>query len=93
MPFYEYKCIKCDFKFEELQAINDTNFPKCPKCLGEVKKLVSTITTNVIRNAKESLETIREEAKRDARDILNGDVEKASDYLGEQGVLDLFKNG
>ena len=33
MPIYEYKCRKCDEKFEVLQKVNEDNKDLCcPKC-------------------------------------------------------------
>jgi putative FmdB family regulatory protein len=41
MPTYDYKCEKCGFKFEELQSITAEPLKECPKCKGEVKRLIS----------------------------------------------------
>lgn len=41
MPTYEYKCIDCDFHFEEFQSMNDESIEKCPKCGGKVQRLIS----------------------------------------------------
>ena len=36
MPIYEYECIKCGEKFEQLRHIGDSdNEIKCPKCKAE----------------------------------------------------------
>lgn len=41
MPIYEYKCRKCEFKFEKLMFPNDPE-PECPECHCEdVEKLMS----------------------------------------------------
>lgn len=41
MPIYEFKCAKCEAKFEELLG-SSSNSAKCPKCgSGDVKKLFS----------------------------------------------------
>lgn len=40
MPTYDYKCLKCNEKFEVFQKINDDPIDKCPKCGGEVKRLI-----------------------------------------------------
>ncbi len=42
MPVFEYKCLKCGHKFEEL--VLGKKKIKCPKCHGEVKKLFSTFS-------------------------------------------------
>jgi putative FmdB family regulatory protein len=41
MPTYEYKCLNCDFHFEEFQSMNDDPIEKCPKCGGKVQRLIS----------------------------------------------------
>ena len=36
MPIYEYECIKCGEKFEQLRRINESdNEIRCPKCGAE----------------------------------------------------------
>ena len=38
MPIYEYECIKCGEKFEQLRHIDDSDSDseiKCPKCTAE----------------------------------------------------------
>jgi putative FmdB family regulatory protein len=41
MPIYEYRCRVCDNRFELLRSFSDTSPVTCPKCGGEVKKLIS----------------------------------------------------
>ncbi|MBU6152914.1 MAG: zinc ribbon domain-containing protein [Bdellovibrionales bacterium] len=41
MPLYEYLCEACDNAFEVTQGFNDAPLKNCPKCGGEVKKLMS----------------------------------------------------
>jgi len=90
MPFYEYKCKVCDFMFEELQSINDEPLVECPECSGKVKRLVSGVRTQVAKDSKELGEQLKAEARKDAQDIRNGNMEKAADYLGEKGALDYY---
>ncbi len=40
MPTYEYKCLKCNYVFEEFQKMTDAPLTKCPKCKGKVKRLI-----------------------------------------------------
>jgi putative FmdB family regulatory protein len=42
MPLYEYECLKCGERSEILQKLSDPPFTHCPKCGGEVKKLLSS---------------------------------------------------
>ena len=41
MPLYEYECLACGERSEILQRFSDPPLAACPKCGGEVKKLVS----------------------------------------------------
>jgi len=42
MPLYEYQCQSCSERTEILQKISDPPFSHCPKCGGEMKKLISS---------------------------------------------------
>lgn len=41
MPIYEYECQRCRHRFELIQKVSDTPVDSCPKCQGEVQKLLS----------------------------------------------------
>lgn len=41
MPLYEYKCSSCDAKVEVIQRVSDPPYSHCPKCGGEMKKVIS----------------------------------------------------
>ncbi len=41
MPTYEYKCEVCGYLFEKLQSMKSDPIKKCPKCNGNVKRLIS----------------------------------------------------
>jgi putative FmdB family regulatory protein len=41
MPTYEYRCLKCNKKFEMLQNMSDPPAKKCPKCGGRPERLIS----------------------------------------------------
>jgi putative FmdB family regulatory protein len=41
MPTYEYECSKCRYIFEEFQNINDKPLKRCPKCKGNLRRLIS----------------------------------------------------
>ena len=41
MPIYEYHCTACDENFEVSQKITDSPLGACPKCDGQVEKLIS----------------------------------------------------
>lgn len=42
MPLYEYQCQSCKERTEILQKISDPPYSHCPKCGGEMKKLISS---------------------------------------------------
>ena len=42
MPTYEYKCKKCGNVFEVFHSMNSEPVKLCPKCGGEVKKLIGS---------------------------------------------------
>ena len=42
MPLYEYQCTRCGERTEILQRLSDPPNTHCPKCGGEVKKLISS---------------------------------------------------
>ena len=41
MPLYEYQCQNCSERVEILQRISDPPYAHCPKCGGEMRKLLS----------------------------------------------------
>ncbi len=42
MPVYEYQCNACSDRFEMRQKFSDDPVRECPKCGGEVTKLISS---------------------------------------------------
>lgn len=42
MPIYEYLCSQCDERHEIIQRISDDPLTHCPKCGGEMRKLISS---------------------------------------------------
>jgi putative FmdB family regulatory protein len=40
MPTYEYKCNQCGYVFEKFQTMSSEPIKICPKCKGEVKRLI-----------------------------------------------------
>lgn len=40
MPTYNYKCKKCEHDFETIQRISDEPLKDCPKCEGELQKVI-----------------------------------------------------
>ena len=44
MPVYEYQCNACGDQFELRRKFSDDPVNECPKCGGEVTKLISSST-------------------------------------------------
>jgi len=42
MPTYEYECLKCKYRFEEFQSMTDEPLKVCPRCGGELRRLIGT---------------------------------------------------
>lgn len=42
MPTYDYKCLTCNYTFEEFQKMSDEPIDTCPSCSGNVKRLIGT---------------------------------------------------
>ena len=40
MPTYDYKCMDCNYTFEEFQKMSDDPLDSCPSCSGTVKRLI-----------------------------------------------------
>ncbi|HDR05397.1 MAG TPA: hypothetical protein ENN84_09170 [Candidatus Marinimicrobia bacterium] len=43
MPNYDYKCKKCTHRFEQFQGINDSPVKLCPRCGGEVRRVIRSV--------------------------------------------------
>lgn len=41
MPTYEYECEKCGVRFERQQSMTDAPVTECPKCRGNVRRLIT----------------------------------------------------
>ncbi len=42
MPNYDYKCLDCNNTFEIFQKMTDEPLVICPKCGGNLKRLIGT---------------------------------------------------
>ena len=40
MPTYDYKCTKCQHRFEMLQTMNEPPRKRCPECGCKVERLI-----------------------------------------------------
>ena len=41
MPTYPYKCTACAHEFDAVQSILEDPLKVCPKCQGELKRLIA----------------------------------------------------
>ena len=41
MPLYEYQCKQCGHRFEKIQGFSAPDETECPKCHGELERLIS----------------------------------------------------
>ncbi|MDZ4723075.1 MAG: zinc ribbon domain-containing protein [candidate division Zixibacteria bacterium] len=41
MPTYEYRCLDCEHKFEEIQTMSAPAIEICPKCGGKAQRHIS----------------------------------------------------
>ncbi|MDX2436888.1 MAG: zinc ribbon domain-containing protein [Acidobacteriota bacterium] len=41
MPLYEYECFLCGHHFERIRRVADASSVRCPKCEGNVRRLLS----------------------------------------------------
>jgi putative FmdB family regulatory protein len=44
MPIYEYECQQCSKITEAMQKFSDAPLTQCPKCKGNLRKLISQST-------------------------------------------------
>ena len=81
MPLFEYQCTACGERAEILQRVSDPPYSHCPKCGGDMKKLISSpaiqfkgsgfyktdyATTSTAKSSSESSES-KSETKSDAK--------------------------
>lgn len=57
MPLYEFACLSCEYRFEELSSYNEDS-PICPKCGKETKRLVSGFSGVVKGSSNKSIDCI-----------------------------------
>jgi putative FmdB family regulatory protein len=87
MPIREYRCQKCKHRFENLEKMSEKSVQVCPKCGGQVKKLVSSpaiqfkgsgfyITDYAHKNSPGSQESARTESSGDKKPENKADAPK-----------------
>ncbi len=51
MPTYDYKCLDCNYTFEEFQKMTDDPLEVCPKCKGKLKRLIGAGVTPIFKGS------------------------------------------
>lgn len=51
MPTYEYVCDRCGHVFESFQRMSEKPLTRCPKCAGNVRRLISAGAGVIVREA------------------------------------------
>jgi putative FmdB family regulatory protein len=77
MPLYEYACGKCGERIEIIQKLSDPPYEHCPKCGGDMRKLISSpaiqfkgsgfYKTDYASSAKSESKETKSESKSDTK--------------------------
>jgi len=51
MPTYDYKCLDCNYVFEEFQKMTDEQLQICPSCYGKLKRLIGAGATPIFKGS------------------------------------------
>jgi putative FmdB family regulatory protein len=51
MPTYDYKCLDCNYTFEEFQKMTDEPLEICPDCKGKLKRMIGTGSVPIFKGA------------------------------------------
>lgn len=94
MPIYEYCCKTCEYKFEEIQKIDDDPIKVCPRCREDgLSKLVSWSSGNVPISRTNSRDYYEKVIKPDAARIIKkakeGDEDTLLDIYGEKRLKEM----
>ena len=97
MPIHEYKCPACGCRTEALQKLRDKPLQKCPKCGGQLVKLISSpaiqfkgsgfyITDYAHKNIPSKEKTSRDHTpcEKTTEKPADGSVEKAAGKAGSR---------
>ena len=90
MPTYEYKCSVCGHTFEMFQSMKDEPLKVCPKCCGEVRRLIGTGAGLIFKGSGFYATDNRSESyKKDAKADKNIDIPKKTETTSPKNpVLD-----
>lgn len=51
MPTYDYKCLDCNYTFEEFQKMTDEPLQVCPNCKGKLTRLIGTGSAPIFKGS------------------------------------------
>jgi len=80
MPLYVYKCKNCEHQFEVRQRFSDDPISDCPKCHGEVRKVINSV--GVVFKGSGFYVTDSRNGKKSA--LINGSSSSSSEDKGEK---------
>jgi putative FmdB family regulatory protein len=99
MPTYEYQCKKCSYIFEKFQSITEPPIQCCPKCQGEVSRLISKNGSFILKGSgfystdnrrsslpKERLSSSPDKATKKDSDNSNGNFKPAEGKIKKESA-------
>jgi len=86
MPTYEYQCKKCGYTFEKFQSITAKPLQHCPKCNGEVFRLISKNGSFILKGSGYySTDNRRNHIPKENKNVTNKTQKKSSDKPVTEG--------
>jgi putative FmdB family regulatory protein len=80
MPTYEYQCKKCGYTFEKFQSITAKPLQHCPKCNGEVFRLISKNGSFILKGSGYySTDNRRKHIPKENKNVTDKTPKKGSD--------------
>ena len=43
MPYYEYECCECEYRFERKQRFDEEPVAVCPRCKGKAQRVIHSV--------------------------------------------------
>ena len=87
MPTYEYQCKKCGYTFEKFQSIMAKPLQHCPKCNGEVFRLISKNGSFILKGSGYySTDNRRNHIPKENKNVTEKTPKKSSDKPVTEGT-------